>query len=180
MTNQFDEEHERRFLVSDLTILSGSSREYIEQGYLWVSNGYAIRTRRTFAIPPVTGDNADREEQPAFFTLKGPRQAATRFEKEITIPSSVAADLIAQAPNRLEKTRHGVISESNAWVVDIFHGANEGLIIAEYEASKLLVKLLKRPWWCGPEVTDDRRYDNEQLSLHPWSTWPERHESDLR
>jgi adenylate cyclase len=74
----------------------------------------------------------------------------------------------------VRKSRHvfnhdGVVK----WEVDIFHGKNEGLIIAEVEIPNReydLGSALKMPW-LGREVTDDERYYNSYLSKHPYSKW---------
>lgn len=164
-----DQEHERRFLVTDLSILEGSNSEEIEQGYLWADGGYAIRARRTQA----KDENGTVHDAPAFLTAKGPRKGSVRWEVEVDIALDRAADLIDLARHKIQKTRHGVISENNAWVVDVFHGANEGLVIAEFEGTAAEVAAVKKPWWCGAEVTQDKRYNNENLAEHPWPEWPE-------
>lgn len=162
-----DQEHERRFLVSQIPLGNITSSEQIEQGYLWAEAGYAIRIRRTWAIDE---DGIERELE-AFLTVKGPRRNATRWEEEMEISPKEAQNLIELAPYRITKTRHGVVSEGNTWVLDVFHEENDGLLIAEFEASKQAVAVIRRPWWCEKEVTDDNRYDNEALAMNPWPLW---------
>ena len=54
--------------------------------------------------------------------------------------------------------------------MDEFHGANEGLLIAEVELDSE-DQYFDLPSWVGPEVTDDYRYKNAALARHPYSEW---------
>ena len=54
------------------------------------------------------------------------------------------------------------------WEVDVFHGDNEGLVMAEIELGSE-DETFDRPSWLGEEVTGDRRYYNSMLSEHPFS-----------
>jgi CYTH domain-containing protein len=56
------------------------------------------------------------------------------------------------------------------WEVDVFHGANDGLIVAEIElpAEDSPFKL---PEWIGEEVSHDMRYTNSNLCAVPFSEW---------
>jgi len=53
------------------------------------------------------------------------------------------------------------------WHVDVFEGANIGLVVAEveleYEAQKIVM-----PAWAGE---GDRRYGNSHLARYPFVTW---------
>lgn len=51
-----------------------------------------------------------------------------------------------------------------------FHGANEGLIMAEIEL-KAEDEPFVMPTWAGKEVTGDRRYYNSMLTQHPFTEW---------
>jgi len=54
--------------------------------------------------------------------------------------------------------------------IDEFHGANEGLVVAEIELASPEEEF-ERPAWLGEEVTADPRYANASLSRHPYSEW---------
>lgn len=54
--------------------------------------------------------------------------------------------------------------------VDVFHGANEGLVMAEIELAAP-DEPFARPAWLGREVTGDRRYYNAYLIGNPYSIW---------
>ena len=159
------DEFERRFLVSDLSIIKGAEFETIQQAYVWAAEGYAIRVR------VITRVDENRSQDRAFLTLKGPRYDFHRYEAEIGIDPAHGNAIVAISPTVITKRRYGLISERNTWVVDVFEHENEGLVIAEFEASESAVNLLKVPWWAGKEVTADLRYSNENLAVTPWTTW---------
>lgn len=152
-------EHERRFIVSDRTVLEGAHFVQIEQGYLWDKDGYAIRVR--LSLSPDSGTTT------AKFALKGPRIDAKRFEMESLLPIDVAKDLLKLSDNRISKRRYTVFDAENRWTVDEFFGANQGLLLAEFESDENAVKSLVTPDWIGEEVTELRQYDNEQLARKP-------------
>jgi len=52
----------------------------------------------------------------------------------------------------------------------VFHGDNEGLLVAEVEL-KAEDDVLELPAWVGEEVTGDPRYFNSNLLAHPFSRW---------
>jgi adenylate cyclase len=103
------------------------------------------------------------------FGLMGPRYNASREEYELEIPSETASMLLQRALYTLSKTRYELIEADGAWDVDEFHGDNEGLFIAEYEARD--PSDLKIPDWCGEEITNQERYNNENLAKHPFKRW---------
>jgi adenylate cyclase len=162
-------EHERRFLVTDTGMLDGATFQWIDQGYLWAAGGYAIRIRLVDQSSP---DDTD-SDTPGILTLKGPRRGPVRFEQEALVPAEIAQELLALSNFRIAKRRYAVISVGEAWAVDVFEGPNEGLVIAEFEGSAAAVAKMKTPYWCGDEITDDRRWDNENLARTPFTTWTE-------
>ena len=167
MSGSGNREHERKFLVQDLSILDGLVGNELEQGYLFSVAGWKARARRERIA---NGDGKFVESQ-AMFTLKGPKRGTTSPEYEFALELPHAMELVELAPFKIQKTRYPVLSEGNAWEVDVFHGANQGLVVAEFEASTTLVEALRPPWWSGPEVTADHRYSNEYLAEHPWASW---------
>ena len=54
--------------------------------------------------------------------------------------------------------------------MDVFFGANEGLIVAEIELSDEN-ESFEKPAWLGAEVSGDVRYYNSNLASHPYSEW---------
>jgi len=70
-------------------------------------------------------------------------------------------------PSVIEKTRYRVESGGHVWEIDVFHGANEGLVLAEVELDDASVSP-ELPPWVGAEVSDDARYYNACLASHPF------------
>ena len=72
----------------------------------------------------------------------------------------------------IDKERYLVPYGQHTWEVDVFHGPNEGLILAEIELSAE-DEPFERPAWLGKEVSGDRRYYNSMLMRHPYCTFKE-------
>lgn len=160
-------EIERRFLVKDPSIVQGASREIIVQGYFFAKNGYAARIRRLHHV-----DNDGRtHESRATLTVKGPRRGAARAEFELEVDPKFAEGMLKEIDHKITKSRYQIIADGETWDVDVFHGDNEGLIIAECEMERS--HSIRTPTWCSQEVTDRREYDNENLAMRPYGTWQE-------
>ncbi|RFB80896.1 CYTH domain-containing protein [Methylovirgula sp. 4M-Z18] len=109
----------------------------------------------------------------AFLTVKGKTEGLTKLEFEYEIPVDDAEQLMLLCqPAPIEKIRYRVPYEGFIWEVDVFHGINKGLIIAEIELDYETQPFAK-PDWIGKEVTFDRRYSNSNLILNPYSRWSE-------
>ena len=156
------QEIERKFLVVGDFRSEVFRSTRMSQGYLNSSPGCTVRAR-------IAGDTG-------YITIKGPSYdgGLSRFEWEKEITVEDAEQLLALAgPAVIDKTRHLVRNTDgvHTWEVDEFHGANEGLVIAEIELGAP-DEAFDRPAWLGPEVTGDRRYYNSHLSRHPFTAWP--------
>lgn len=154
------EEIERKFLV-DLDFaaeLVGGAR--LKQGYLDTVGQATVRAR-------IRGNNA-------YLTIKGPSSAdgLSRSEFEYEIPPGDAEQIIQTlcGDRVIDKTRYEIEYAGKIWEVDVFHGNNSGLIIAEIEL-KTVDEEVKIPDWISREVTGDSRYYNSRLTESPWSTW---------
>lgn len=146
-------EIERKFLVKgDFKALAESSVN-IAQGYLSSVPERTVRVR-------IWGDKG-------FLTIKGKSNASgmSRFEWEKEIPQEEAKQLLGLCqPTIIEKTRYFVPEKSGlTYEVDIFHGAHEGLVMAELELPSEDT-VFDTPEWLGEEVTGDVRYYNSYLS----------------
>ena len=130
----------------------------IRQGYISTAAEQTIRVRCC--------------EQKAWLTIKSKAQNGKRLEFEYPIPIEDANEMLNEwASNRIiHKTRHHVRVEQHVWEIDVFHGANEGLIIAEIELTSTDERF-KLPSWVGEEVTEDHRYSNSNLSVNPFQNW---------
>ncbi len=149
-------EIERKFLVVGDSWRSAAAVYYC-QGYLNRDKARTVRVR-------VAGESG-------FLTIKGISQGATRAEFEYGIPLNDAKELLALCEMPLiEKYRRKISYEGMCWEVDEFLGENEGLVIAEIEL-EAEDQGFKKPEWVGDEVTQDSRYYNSNLSLHPFKHW---------
>ncbi len=152
-------EIERKFLVADDSWNDGSPGVRMSQGYLAKDADRTVRVR-------LAGPNA-------WLTIKGRTVGISRPEYEYAIPPEDARELLAMCPDpAIDKTRHAVSFAGYLWEVDVFHGANAGLVVAEVEISDESGRP-DLPPWLGAEVSEDRRYSNSRLAVRPFSQWGE-------
>lgn len=153
-------EIERKFLVDIHRMAPLVNGQHIQQGYLPMANNSVVRVR-------ILGESA-------YLTLKGQTHGFSRSEFEYAIPVADAQEMIAELCEGpiVDKTRYNILHEQHTWEVDIFHGDNEGLIVAEIELSDEKEKFT-RPEWVMEEVTGDVKYYNSNLLKHPFSQWRE-------
>lgn len=153
-------EIERKYLVTSLAFKDEAfAQNDIAQGYLNSNPERTVRIR-------VKGEKG-------FLTIKGigNESGASRLEWEKEIMLDDAKTLLKLCEKgAIEKTRYEVKSGNHIIEIDVFHGANEGLIMAEIELENEN-ESIKKPDWLGTEVTGDQRYYNAYLSLHPFKTW---------
>jgi CYTH domain-containing protein len=106
----------------------------------------------------------------ATLTVKSRAAGMRRDEFEYEIPLGDAEALLKLCGEMvIEKTRHIVPWLGHTWEVDVYHGALEGVVIAEIELTSESA-VFERPSWAGAEVTSDPRYKkinllNERLAL---------------
>ena len=154
------QEIERKFLVKGDFLGEVYESHHIVQGYLNSAKGRTVRIRI--------------KEDKAYITVKGPSEdgGLSRFEWEKEIPAEDAEKLLELAePTPIEKTRHFVRSSgSHPWEIDVFEGANAGLVIAEIDLDAA-DEPISKPAGLGEEVTGDRRYYNSWHSNHAFTTW---------
>lgn len=154
------QEHERKFLVTSLNFQKEAKRIIpIKQGFLQNAPERLVRIR-------IAGDRG-------LITIKGiaSPDGITRKEWEYEIPVADAEALLDLCiPPTLNKERYIVPEGKHSYEVDVFHGENEGLIIAEIELN-YPQETFSKPEWLGHEVTGDIRYYNVSLLTKPYSTW---------
>ena len=151
-------EIERKFLVTGDAWRSSGTPLRVVQGYLAYGPPVSVRVR-------IIGDEAN-------LNVKTSRVSITRGEFEYPIPMADAEQLLAESCQGppIEKTRFMVEHDGSTWEVDEFHGANEGLVVAEIELDDE-AQAFTKPEWVGGEVSHETRYLNSQLSRHPYSAW---------
>lgn len=162
-------EIERKFLVASLSdcLRGATSSLHIAQGYISRDPARTVRVR-------IKGSRG-------FLTIKGLTHGCSRFEWEKEIPLEEAEALLELCEGAvIDKTRYlvpwggaqGCGAEAcgggeaqgcgRVFEVDVFHGAHEGLVIAEIELGSE-DEAFERPSWLGLEVTGDLRYYNSNL-----------------
>lgn len=151
-------EIERKFRVMGDGWKGGDGGSRIRQGYLSIDPDRTVRVRRK-------GDGA-------WITIKGRLSGATRAEYEYAIPVADADEMLdtLSIPSVIDKVRHVVRFGGHDWEVDVFEGANAGLVVAELELDSEDQEF-ERPPWLGEEVTGDGRYANAALVENPYTSW---------
>jgi CYTH domain-containing protein len=108
-----------------------------------------------------------------FLTIKGGVEGngISRYEWEHEITPDDARELLRLCePFPVIKTRYLIPFMGHIFEVDVFHGENEGLVMAELELDNT-DEMFERPLWLGEEVSFDRRYFNSYLSKKPFKSW---------
>ena len=106
-----------------------------------------------------------------YLTVKGETRGMVRAEYEYEIPPSDARAMLALCdPPLVEKTRYVMDAAGRRWEVDVFHGANDGLVVAEVELPSETAEVTL-PAWVDREVTGEKRYYNSSLIVHPYHSW---------
>ena len=148
--NRILKEIERKFLVANDTWKTAKciGQRELKQAYLLRETDRSVRIRVT--------DNM------ALFTIKL-GTGLTRSEFEYEIPIDEANEMIEEAKLPcLHKTRFYIQNGNDTWELDVFHGALEGLLIAELELTEE-AQFFEKPNWLGVEVTFDPAYLNSNL-----------------
>jgi len=153
------QEIERKFLVADSTwqAHAGPGRAF-SQGYLCTDGPAAVRVRI--------------EDDAANINIKQAVIGAERAEYEYAIPLADARHMLVTlcVATPVAKTRYRVLQGEHVWEIDVFAGANAGLVVAEIELQQA-DEPFTRPAWLGREVTHEQCYYNHALALHPYRDW---------
>lgn len=156
-------EIERKFLVDTSSYYdrwrpNGKSCTRVVQGYLNSDKNRNVRVR-------IFG-------RKGFITIKGPTTngiSCSEFEYEIPVTDAFALLEMAERP-LITKDRYEELHDGKLWEIDVFHGENEGLILAEIELKSEAEKFLL-PGWAGQEVSADYRFKNSNLAKNPFCNW---------
>lgn len=150
-------EIERKFLVSGDAWKDGSKGTRIAQGYLSMDPDRTVRVR-------LAGEEA-------WLTIKGRGEGIRRAEFEYPLPPDEASLLLRMClPSVIDKTRYRIEHAGHLWEVDVFHGANDGLILAEVEL-EAEDEAVEIPPWVDLEVSEDSRFFNASLATRPFSSF---------
>jgi CYTH domain-containing protein len=131
---------------------------HFKQGYLNAQKERVVRVR-------IEGAKAK-------LTIKGITTGVTRAEFEYNIPVEDAATMLDNLCEQplIDKHRHKEVHFGKTWEIDVFHGLNEGLVVAEIELASE-DEVIELPAWVGAEVSSDPRYFNSNLLKHPYQSW---------
>ncbi len=153
-------EIERKFLVTSTDFIRESHIHFeIAQGYLSSHPERTVRIRI--------------KDDKGFLTIKGKgsESGLSRYEWENEIPLDEAKKLLLLCEKGvIEKTRYNIRKGIHIFEVDVFHGDNDGLIIAEIELSNE-EEQFEKPVWIGEEVTNIEKYYNAYISRKPYKDW---------
>ncbi|MAX55437.1 MAG: adenylate cyclase [Alcanivoracaceae bacterium] len=152
------QEIERKFLVSNTAVTQTLEGERLTQGYLSHDKHATVRVR-------IAGASA-------WLTFKGKTTGATRSEFEYPIPVDDARQMLDElcGAGVIDKTRYRLPQGDLCWEIDVFHGDNTGLVVAEIELPSEDTPFDK-PEWLGDDVTGETRYYNSALSTLPYKKW---------
>lgn len=152
-------EIERKFLVRNDRWKEGADQGTLfRQGYMIGGETASVRVR-------IEGDRAN-------LNIKGATLGVRRSEYEYPLPLEDARELLDSLCEKplIEKTRYRLQYGGHEWEIDVFHGENEGLIVAEIELNHES-ESFPPPEWLGEEVSDDIRYYNVSLVKQPYMLW---------
>lgn len=159
-------EIERKFLIhtqylDDLISRADTSID-IRQGYIPTADLTTVRVRVANEI--------------AFLTIKGVSRdgGLSRSEFEYEIPSADAHAMLDElcAEGGIEKIRYRLVHADHTWEIDVFSGANAGLVVAEVELGDVGEEPVL-PDWIASEVSGQVEYYNSALADRPFSKWSE-------
>jgi adenylate cyclase len=151
-------EIERKYLIDVAAWKPQDDGIHFKQGYLNSQKERVVRVR-------IEGTRAK-------LTIKGITTGVTRSEFEYSIPVEDAAlllDNLCEQP-LIDKHRHKEVHNGKTWEIDVFHGENEGLVVAEVELTSETEELVL-PAWTRAEVSSDPRYFNSNLLKNPFKNW---------
>ena len=149
-TTQPTLEIERKFLVSRDPPLDGACATTLRQGYL-ATGEVEVRVREADGSCTLTVKSAGglvRREEDLPIDLE-------RFERLWHLTQG----------RRVEKVRHVVEQDVATLEVDVYAGANAGLVVVEVEfTSPQAARAWTPPPWFGREVTEDPAFKNQTLA----------------
>lgn len=151
-------EIERKFLVDWGRMPHCMKPRPISQGYLSSDPNRTVRVRLF--------------DGKAFLTIKGKSSddGLSRYEWEQEIDPIEGQTLLGMCTQVLIKTRYHMIHQGKLWEIDVFHGRNEGLVVAEIELTSE-TESFNLPLWVTKEVTGNPDYYNSNLAINPYKWW---------
>lgn len=151
-------EIERKFLIDINKLPKLENGISIKQGYIKTQDKTVVRTR-------IKNDKA-------FLTIKSKNKGMIRSEYEYEIPLNDANEMLNNLYSKpiIDKIRYEIKYKNHLWEIDVFHGENDGLIVAEVELENE-DENVELPNWIVKEVTNNPKYYNSNLLDNPFSNW---------
>lgn len=154
------QEIERKFLVKSLPKnLNQYPHKDIIQGYLAITeNGTEIRLQ---------------QKGRKYFQIVKSGSGKMKFESEVEITKEQFNSFWeATKGKRIKKTRYEIPYENKTIELDVYHSNLKNLSSAEIEfTGKGESNKFTPPEWLSKEITDDKRYKNQNLALHGIPKW---------
>ena len=153
-------EREKKWLVNAASIpeaiLNGVPRQEISQAYLRIDSDVEERIRRVVEDGITT----------YFFTRKEGKGEA-RKETEHTIKQAEFNILSnSVVGNWINKVRYKISTDDLIYELDVYTEKLQGLVVVEVEfKDETQSATFTPPDWFGSEVTEDKRFKNQQLAL---------------
>ncbi|MDX0772567.1 CYTH domain-containing protein [Sinorhizobium medicae] len=145
-------EIERKFKVLDGRWRKDASvGSELRQAYIMTTKNRTLRVRTIDA-------------KRATLTAKFRKDRIRREEYEYEIPYGDAVEMFKFALGMVEKTRYEVRYANHLWQIDVYSGANCGLVVAEVELRNCNDRP-RLPEWLGPEITGSTVYSNQVLAM---------------
>lgn len=133
-----------------------------------ISNGGVLTVNEDAWVARIRIYNEFSEDVYCEFCLKERKSGEERGECESEMDLSSALELYNSVGDRVSKTRFKYPHKGYIWDIDIFKDDNVGLHTGELETSD---KEYPLPNFIGPELTDDERFYNDNLSRNPYKNW---------
>ncbi len=172
-------EIERQFVVNDehpewKRIVDTLPKKRLIQTTIHRGDGNKLRVRLI--------DDLKNGKKSALFAFKVQKKSRrtepnVREEYEWEVPYRVAMYIMI-GHIEVRKLRHEYThTDGKIWEIDMYEGANTGIVIADLELATMHEKY-EIPEWIGQETTKNKKITNNSFSLHPYMNWTEK-EKDL-
>ena len=150
-------EIERKFLIRKMPKGKPVHIHKIRQGYIAREGNNSVRVR-------------EKDDQ-FILSIKTHHQSGGRNELEYNISKEEGEVLFSSlSHDAIIKTREVYEINGLIWEIDIFEGANKGLVVAEIELENI-DQVIDIANWLGPEVTELSKFYNANLASRPFEKW---------
>ncbi|MCB1195893.1 CYTH domain-containing protein [bacterium] len=146
--------------------------KYLVKNDSWKTNAHGVQYRQGYFACTQPTVRIRVIDNRGILTIKSSEAGISRSEYEYSIPLHDAEEMLKKYCKGIliEKTRYKVDFMEREWTIDVFHGANDGLILAEIELNTE-DEHYELPSWIDKEVSDDPRYYNAYLYKYPYTKW---------